>query len=248
MLLKFKEALYLYGRNLPLFTAIMLTVWLPLNFFENYSAEVNPPDGTEVIVSWYFLISSMIIGELCTASLVFAIYERKRGRNVTYLSAMAGGVRRWLPLVAANVVAYVFILLGLLALIVPGIVLMLRYCLIPFAVVLENRGVTDSRMRSIQLTAGKREDIFVALFAFSLAYGLIFFALHTALTYYGLLSSMWSKIAFDCCNSVVGGLFTVVLFMYYWEAVEAEALLAADAAPDDDTPQTETPLLANEGE
>lgn len=248
MLLKFKGALSLYGRNLPLFAAIVLTVWLPIELAENYLDQRYPSDGSSWGSLWYSLPFYMFIGEVSTASLVIALYERKCGRNVTYFQAMSGGLRRWLPLIGANFVATLIALVGLLALIIPGIVLILRYSLIPFAVVLEHRGVTDSRIRSIQLTTGKRGEIFLAMVLLTLAQGAVFIPIDLLPTDYGFMDSIWFMTASGGLSSMVDGLFTAILFMYYWDAVEAEAVLTREFTPDEDLPDPATPQLASESE
>jgi uncharacterized membrane protein len=65
------------------------------------------------------------------------------------------------PYMAAAVVTQIAIGFGLLFLVVPGIVVAVRFCLFGFAVVDEDRGPIDAIRRSIQLTDGVGVDLFL---------------------------------------------------------------------------------------
>ena len=109
-------------------------------------------------------------------------------------------------------------ILGLLALIIPGIILAVRFSLINEVVVLEGAGVTAARNRSVQLTWGKESSLFLAC-AFAISLHLLFsITLATSLESTGLLADPFVSFACETVIRVFAVFFTCLLFLYYWEA------------------------------
>ena len=222
MFSKFGRAVAILVGNVVLVAAIVLTVWLPANILiELLTAQVSPEGGQYVVLRLQLLLSG-IFAPLQIGALVFALSRIRVRERVTYAEAMGQGVRCWGRLFGARFAAGFYILLGTLALIVPGLVLAARYFLLDYAVVLEGAGVTAARKRSIALTSGKRWEIagaamlcFVATLALSVALGII-----TELL--GVGDELVSNIFVDCIMDVALEVLTIVGFLYYVEACERE--------------------------
>lgn len=219
---KFGEAFSLLFKHIWLFSAIVLTVTLPGNVIiklvtvyageENFMATFNASIWIEVI------FAPLYIG-----ALIYALARIKSGKSVTYREAMAVGVRKWFALFAARFIASLLISLGFLLLIVPGVMLAVRYALLDPAVVLEDKGIAASRARSIALTAGRRWEIFgvSVLFFLGLIMVVILFYLPFGIVEAFELSAKLAplEIIVDCVISIASALIHIVLFLYYWEAV-----------------------------
>ncbi len=234
MVKKFSEALSLLWNNLGLFTAIVLTVWLPgnilINFVaHNYYAEVSI--GSMMLPMWV----GGIFGPIHIGALVYALYQIKMGRTARYREAMSVGFRKWGSLFAARLVAGFLIVLGFIALIIPGIILAVRYSLLDAAVIVEDKGTSESRVRSKELTAGRRWQIFGAATLFVIPFLLFSFIIYLPLGFFESLNIMPVEVALDCIMDVGFIVIEIVIFLFYWESIQpitsAEPAAGADGVP-----------------
>jgi hypothetical protein len=143
---------------------------------------------------------------------------------------MGAGFRNWGRLFVTNLVAGLFIFLGCIAFVVPGVLLSIRYSLIDPVVVFERSPAP--RQRSTELTVGRRWQIFLA---YGLFYGL-FLAGSFALGYViGLfqdemewLDHLWVNVLTSCVLDVVGSLITILLVLFYLDARALQPAPAVD--------------------
>jgi len=237
MIAKFSEAFRLLRRHLGLFSAIILTVWLPGNILlESVAYYVNATDDTNLL---HTVRASMwietIFGPIYVAALVYALFEIKHGRSVSYKEAMAVGFRKWGPLIGARFFAGMLIALGLVALVIPGIVLIVRYSLLDAVVVLERRNlVTNPRDRSAALTSGRRWQIFWAGMLFFPAFLAASLALNLPAALIEPLNIMPVQVLLDCVSDIIYAIIQIFIFLFYWEATSDERRTTSDAPPSGD--------------
>ncbi len=135
------------------------------------------------------LVALLIVYPLVTGATTKAVSDTYLGNPVTVGSALKVAWRRFGTLLMAQTVAGMIVLLGFILLVVPGILWMLSYTLIPPVVMIEaaerkgarpvpsppgdpGRGtprITDRgeiRRRSWELVKGNRGKVFVVLFVF----------------------------------------------------------------------------------
>ncbi len=100
------------------------------------------------------IVTAFIVTPLVTAGAVLATIEISAGREPSARASLeAAGQLLW-TLIGTIVLVAGGVILGLFALIIPGIYLMIRWVLSPQAVVAENLGPTDAIRRSGELVAG----------------------------------------------------------------------------------------------
>jgi hypothetical protein len=231
---KFGLAFRLLGENLLVYAPIILTIWIPGNIAIDWLTSSAPP-GQELFVS--FRVSALIqsiFGPISIGALIFAVASRMDGVKVGYFEAMGVGLRNWGRLFAVNFVAGILITLGYIALIVPGIILMVRFALIDPVVVLERS--TVPRARSTELTAGRRWPIFgssLLFYTFLLLCSVaVDFAIETVAESVDWLDLRWSGIATSCVFNLFESVFTTVMVLFYLDARSQE--LAKPVEPADD--------------
>ena len=224
MLDKFREAISLFSSNISLFSRIILTIWLPGNIIINY-LDYYVFYGTDFIgLMRANMLIQGVFGPIYIGALIYALPRLKQYPLVTYTEAITAGFRNWGRLWWAQVVAGMFITLGFIALIVPGILLTIRYALIDSVVILEGADASESRKRSSELTAGKGWQIFGAYVLFFLAFFIFSFVVYMPVSvmmelgYIGQLSSMVISIVIDCILDVTYAIIIIVMFLYYWES------------------------------
>jgi len=219
---KVAMAFRLLFQQLPLITALVLTIWIPGQLLIE-AAQAGNPNPADVLstVRLSYLVE-IVFGPICTGGIITALAAQMSGEKMQYPVAFRAGLHHWGRLFGARIVAQAIVILGLLLFIVPGIVLAVRFSLIDEVVVLEGAGVTLARNRSAQLTWGKGGPIFLAC-AFAISLNLLFsIALATSLTSAGLLDNPLIAFTCDTVIRIFAVSFTCLLFLYYWEAREEE--------------------------
>lgn len=227
-----EETFRLLARHLDLFTLIVLTVWLPghlvINYIDFFATSKGAADSA-VRGFRVGLIVEGVFGPLVVAATLAALARIKRGEPAGYAQAMGDGFAIWPRLFIARLVASAVVLAGLIALVVPGVLVLVRLCFVDALVVLEGAPLGAALRASNALTAGRRLAIFwtggfLFVAVFSLAMALSALA--------GVADHFVVQVLVDCVIAVTQTVFTIALFLFYREARHAAAT-AAPAAPAD---------------
>jgi hypothetical protein len=109
------------------------------------------------------LVDLALIGPLISALHVHAVAEVRRGRDPRIGAVVARGFRVLPVVVAAAIVSWLGIIVGLAALIVPGIILTLRWIVVAQAAAIEHEGWLPALRRSGELSDGQYGHIFAFL-------------------------------------------------------------------------------------
>jgi hypothetical protein len=221
MLRKFVEAIQLCCTNFVLIASIILTVGLPGNLLGEYLIWYVPSDD-EVMRSYRVgTLIETVFGPIYCGALVYALAQLKEGRRPSYFEAISVGLRTWGRLFSARFFAGLWILFGLMLLVVPGILLMVRYAFIDAVVVLEGAGGDSARRRSAELTRGFRWQIFFSALLFFVAFVPLGFAIRVPYEQFcPALNTMATDVAADCVLNMVYAIVQIVTFLYYWQATE----------------------------
>jgi len=152
------------------------------------------------------------------AATLAALLTIKQGQPPRYLAAMRWAIILWPRLFLARLVVSVAVLAGLVALVVPGAILLVRLAFVDALVALDGVPLGQALRISNTLTAGRRRGIFWTggfLFAavFSMAAALSALA--------GLAEHFVVQVLADCLIAVTQTVFTIAMFLFYWEARQA---------------------------
>lgn len=233
------ETVHLLASHLHLFTLISLTVWLPGHVLRNYFEFFGAPEEGPVQSLQVLLTIQVAFDPLVVSATLAALGRIKQGLPVGYGSAMTLGFAAWgrlllvrfvinsavaLPalggLLAGTArgpggVAAGVLLLGLAALIV---VLLVRFAVVDSVVVLEGANAVAAWRRAAALTAGRRWRIWwtlVLLFMVVLSFAVLGAQVFRAAPE---LNHFVVRVLFDCAVAVSQSLFTIALFLVYWQA------------------------------
>lgn len=159
----------IYAPFLILYTGILL-VYTPETsaeiMTEEAMAAVLENSIIILVASAVFVVLYMLIcGPLLTASITYAVDREYRGYPVTIRQALSNSFSKIIPVLWTALIAGIFIMLGLLLLIIPGIYLALRYYLVQQVVVLEHTNGSVAMKRSGELMKGSYGIAFVLGFA-----------------------------------------------------------------------------------
>ncbi|GAB1541311.1 hypothetical protein NUACC21_39820 [Scytonema sp. NUACC21] len=220
---RIKEAVTLFSDNIILFSAIILTVRFPANILSEIIIHNLTPTNdeftrfaTELRV---YSFSSAIFDPIYVGSLIYSLWQIKQGRNCNYFKAIFVGIKNWGKVFTIRFVSGFFQSLGFLALIIPGIVVAVRYSLADSIVVIEGYSNASSVLRrSAYLTKGKRWQIFgygclivLAVFIYSIIIGI--FSIVT--------DNLVTRIIVSCIVDLISAIIPILLFLFYWQARQA---------------------------
>ena len=159
------RALSVWARNVAPFTVLAGIVYSPLIVV----ATIALGSGLDPVAFTWFQrldgIVSLVLSMILTGSLSYAVFEELSGRHATAAESLRVGLRRLAPVLATGLTVGVLVFLGLVALIVPGLILLcMLWLAVPVAVV-ERVGAIEAMRRSRDLTEGARMQIFGIILA-----------------------------------------------------------------------------------
>lgn len=167
----------IFFSNLVPFGTISLVVFLPYFMLIFVAYQDGVPRERTTISAWTNAVS-LLLSYIVTAAIAYGVFNAMRGRRVATGDCLNRGLAVMFPVIGVAVLTAVSVLLGFVALIIPGLFLItILWVAVPVAVV-ERPGVIDSMKRSAALTEGFRWQVFgiiVALAAINAGVGLVLF-------------------------------------------------------------------------
>ena len=157
-----KTSLWIYSRNLPtvvvlaaIASAPMFAVaWLALG--DDMLDSTGRPDGLWTIGD---LFAAFLGGFWLEAGMAFAVVRTLRSAAPSLGETLAFALQVIPRVLVVGLVAYLFVGLGFVALIVPGIILLLVYWVVVPVAAVERGGVAYALKRSHELTKGHKGRI-----------------------------------------------------------------------------------------
>lgn len=148
---------------------------------------------------------SLVLFSVASAACVHLIAEGREGREVSWGAALRFGSSRAAGVLAASLLVLVVVLLGLFALVVPGIWLAVALALTTPALVLERLGPVAAMRRSFTLVRGQwwRTAAVVGLGAV-LAIGIVLVVVVPATTLALATDSLGARVAISAIADTIG--------------------------------------------
>src|SRR5262249_9742953 len=150
----FGRAWHIYAANFVILTLVALVISLP-NLLQG-----EGDTAAVVIRNIVVFIFWMIVNTVGLAVLLYAAFPAIRGRAIQIRGAIRRGLPKFWSIVGLAILQWLGITIGFLLLIVPGIILFIRWSTALPACVVEGLGPLASMKRSAELTKGHRWKIF----------------------------------------------------------------------------------------
>jgi hypothetical protein len=173
-----QRTMALVGRNfVPFFVLALVLTGLPSLILQL----AMPTDPTAIQQAPGVYFTSILIGALVSVAtavilqgtLTRASVDDLSGKGVQLGAAVSNAVALILPLVGLGLLVGLGVAVGFIALVVPGIFLLLCWMVASPVMVVERLGVTASMQRSMQLTQGHRWAILGLIALFVIAYMIV---------------------------------------------------------------------------
>lgn len=169
------ETFSVYFKNLIPFAILAAIALLPMFFLMGYIASLGQtaptPDNVTSLMVTSFLamfLGAILCPYIATSAITYGVFAQMRGRDVSIGDCLGRGLSTLFPVLGVAIVQGICIMAGLIACIVPGILLAMRWAVSVPAAVEERPGVGGALSRSTWLTEGFRGDIFGILFVLGL--------------------------------------------------------------------------------
>jgi MFS family permease len=163
------------GRNLPTFLVLALILTgLPTIILGSLGLELEE-SITPTTLAWaattgaIYVVSSMVL----QGALVYGTVNDLNGRRAPVSESLATGLRAFLPLLGAAILAWLGVVAGMLLLIVPGVMLAVAWAVVAPVLIAERQPVMQTFGRSAQLTRGNRWRIFGLFVVYIIAFWII---------------------------------------------------------------------------
>ncbi len=174
------RAFSVVGKNAVTFFLLALVVQLPASAMNFYNvATTSPglsqaqilartfsPQGLTIlgITTLVYLVLALIL----QASILRGAITSLGGRTATLVECLSTGLSVFFPMIAITILTMLGAMLGFILLIIPGIMLLLRWSVSIPVRIMEGPGILKSMGRSAELTRGHRWAIFGTLIVFGI--------------------------------------------------------------------------------
>ncbi len=195
---------------------LIALLWFPPNLLIEWVSMKNGADlAADVRIA---SLASLFVHPLCVGVVLAACQLTRAGRASTFSDLLASA--KWGRIFAASFVANLLIGLATLALIVPGLILAVRYAFVEIAAAREDLPSAPARARSRELVAGRALPIvrvYVGFLGIGLAAAFVYGAATSAL---GVPEHFALTALFDTGIDVLHASMFAVLWALYEAALE----------------------------
>lgn len=213
------RASHLFARAFPVMLGLHLVVWLPAEIFSSYMT--FHVIGEEDLGRSFRLENAiqLWIGIIADAGGLHALAAAWRGRRAGFGESMLAGFRHWPRMWFMNFLWRLAVIAGILLLVIPGILVMVRCVFASCYVVDADRKATDSLASSYSLCRGHFWRVTGCLLLTVLIACIPFFCLATAVAF---LPENWDTWQLDAAITWVGTipmLFVPAVVYVLWQSL-----------------------------
>ncbi len=158
---------------------------------------------------------ALILGTIAVGTTIKMASEAIEGRQTDLQAGVRFTTSKILRIWVLGLLVGVIVLLGLIALIVPGIILAIMLCLAIPVLLIEGKGITESMTRSRKLVGGR----WLKTFAFFFVLGVIVAVIGIIGSLIGDLFGPGRTIATDLISALYSPIVPVGLTVYYYSNV-----------------------------
>lgn len=229
-----RGALGMYRRYPLLFAALAVGVIAPYELAKLAVTGAGPFGGSRSESTGAFVLFELLyyvlVGPLISALHVHAVVEIGAGRSPRFGSVALRGLRVLPVVAAAQIVAGILIALGFVALIIPGILLSLRWAVVAQTAAIDNEGWMPALGRSRKLTAGHYRHVFGLQLTIGLLTGLVGFGAGVSAT--GNATSVASVLIGIVVYTILASFTALTLAILYFDLRAREAGPARSSIPE----------------
>jgi len=119
----------------------------------------TPVDNTSVNVFLVYLAEIILVLSVLQIAVILYIDSAVNGSRISVFDSWSMGINRLVPFVGLSMLTIVPVALGLILLVIPGVIVMVRLMLAPYIFLLEGLGAKASLTASWERTKGHFGDL-----------------------------------------------------------------------------------------
>jgi hypothetical protein len=177
-------------------------------------------------IAFFTGITGWIIGNIAQGIAVKFTSDTLENGTANLMASFNFTVSRLLSLLAVSIITGILILLGLTALVIPGIILAMLFSLVVPVIMIENKGALESLSRSRLLVDRRWLKTFGSLLLFGIIIGVVSSILTVLVGSLGLVGSVASSILVAFIQPIL----PIGLTLYYYSMI-ARATPATTSQP-----------------
>jgi hypothetical protein len=214
LLVLFKDIFQFFKKNLWPISILTLAIEFPyiliqnIHYFSNRSPEFHNPVG------FVLFMATFIIYPLSTGAQISLYAMIIRGVETDLKKCFSDSRKHFFNLVVGSVIYIFFTVLGLLAFIVPGIIIAVRLSFYCFFIVIDDLKPVDALKKSARATKEYAWPLANALITVGILLVVSLLLIQLGLNQIGLYN-LYSSILFDSLFSILGWLSLIVVFRFY---------------------------------
>jgi len=222
----FGKSIEIFSKNFLAILALALILSLPIPIYSLLLTSAT--DISDLMRKSFILVAiTLVVNQFVTAAIIYGVVQELRGRRVSAGDALQRGIQLFFPMIGVALLVGLIIVIGMIALVIPGLIaITVLWVAIPAAVV-ERPGVTESLRRSSALTRGHRWGIFGLILIMGVIGGLSGYLLQKIVSPTPFAGgSMQTFYILDYVRSSIVTAFQAVLVAvgYYYLRVEKEGV------------------------
>ncbi len=142
------------GRVILLSLTASLIGVAPALMYGDIGTSETLPSGAALVSMVAITLITILLNMVLLAAVLYRLGRLAEEREMTLREALAQGLRCLLPMIFATILYTLAIVLGLVALVIPGLILMLSLAFFAVAIVLDEEGPLSALKRSHRLVWG----------------------------------------------------------------------------------------------
>jgi hypothetical protein len=158
------ETFAVYFANFIPFVLLTGLALSPLYLLQAYVTGAGEGSTLAAVSAIPLMFAAILCPQIATAAITYGVFQQMRGRETSIGDCLRRGLSSLGPVLGLAILQAFGIGFGLIACVVPGILLMVRWAVCIPAAVEERPGVGGALDRSTYLTEGYRGQIFGVLF------------------------------------------------------------------------------------
>ena len=162
-----------------------------------------------------YIVLAIVLGLLSQAILVYASFQDMSGKAVSLNDSFNVALTRFLPIIGLTILEGLGFWIGFMLLIIPGVMLMIRWFVAVPVCIVERLGPFECMKRSAQLTKGHRWKVFGIMILLYVGAGIVNQIITYTLTAVG--GTMLGLFGTLIWNTVWGAFFAIFVVVTYFE-------------------------------
>ena len=227
-----RDTFTIFSSHMVQFGAIAALTLVPLGIaivlFAAAASNVETagiPNLTGTLVAGVLAIVLFFMGtQVATAAFTYGVFQVERGHEISVGGCLSVGLRRLPMVLLVVIVVGILTLLGMVACIIPGIIIALALSMAVPVTVVERAGIETALKRSVELTKGFRWTVLGTISVF----GALQFVISLVVGLIGLGSQVMSQILSVLSSIVFAGLQATTIAVLYYRLRSARGAIDVD--------------------